>query len=119
MGMPENRSLTTSFGLRSLVGAVALGLLPVLGCSSGSDSSTAADDAGEGGALGDAIATDDAGDDASDGGADPSRHADPEDLDPTNGDPSLDIAASWLYFDANQPWVRVEFSAPWPPPATL
>lgn len=59
------------------------------------------------------------GSDASDGSVDPSYNANPTRLDPTNGDPSIDIAGSWIYFDNDQPWVRVRFNGNWPPPATL
>jgi len=90
--------------LRSLAWAVApVVLLPLIACSS----SDSAEPAVDGGAQ-DAIASDT----SSDGGADapdPSFSADPQDLDPASGDPSLDIAGSWIYFDGGQPWVRAVF----------
>jgi hypothetical protein len=113
------RSLETRLGLRSLGRVlVSLALVTIPACSSsGSGGSPAAtDDAGAQDGANDANATEDG---AVDGGGDPARNADPQDLDPTNGDPSLDIAASWIYFDDNQPWVRAEFYGSWPPPATL
>ena len=58
-------------------------------------------------------------DGGADAAADPSFNADPQDLDPTNGDPSLDIAGSWIYFDSGQPWVRAVFYGNWPPASTL
>jgi hypothetical protein len=50
---------------------------------------------------------------------DPTSNADPEDLDPVNGDPALDIASSEIFFDNGAPWVRVTFYGAWPPPAQL
>ena len=100
--------------LRSLAWAVApVVLLPLIACSS----SDSAEPAVDGGAQ-DAIASDT----SSDGGADapdPSFSADPQDLDPASGDPSLDIAGSWIFFDSGQPWVRAVFYGNWPPAATL
>jgi hypothetical protein len=101
--------------------AVPVGLL---GCSS---SSSAPSPDGDGGASADAESPtdgapadgathDDGGPDAA---VDPTLNPDPQDLDPTNGDPALDIAASGLYFDQGAPWVRVVFYGAWPPPATL
>jgi len=91
-------------------------LLSLIGCSS-SDSSPPAGDGG----TQDAFVIDassDGGADA-DAAADPSFNADPQDLDTTNGDPSLDIAGSWIYFDGGQPWVRAVFYGDWPPASTL
>ncbi len=100
---------------RSLPMGLAAALVFSIACSSNSDSGAPAAD---GGAQDGASEASEAGD-AGDGGVDPSFNADPQDLDATNGDPSLDIAGSWIYFDNNQPWVRVQFYASWPPPATL
>lgn len=46
-------------------------------------------------------------------------NADPKDLDAKNGDPSLDIASSGLFFDNDVAWVRVVFYGDWPPPSQL
>jgi hypothetical protein len=58
-----------------------------------------------------------------DGGADawvdPTHNADSVDLDPADGDPSLDIASSQIYFEGGAPWVRVAFFGPWPPSQQL
>lgn len=88
-------------------------LLPLLACGS-SDSAAPAEDGG----AQDALASD-ASDASADAAADPSFHPDPQDLDPANGDPSLDIAGSWIYFDNGQPWVRAQFLGSWPPAPTL
>jgi hypothetical protein len=60
---------------------------------------------------------------AFDGGApdvgDPASNSDPQDLDPVNGDPALDIASSEIFFDNGAPWVRVTFYGAWPPSAQL
>ena len=107
----------TRVALRSLTWAViAAALLSLIACSS-SDSSPPAGDGG----TEDAVAIDassDGGADA-DAAADPSFNADPQDLDATNGDPSLDIAGSWIYFDGGQAWVRAVFYGDWPPASTL
>jgi hypothetical protein len=100
-----------------LVPIALLSLMALMACSSsssGDGSSPAASDGGVSEAS-------DAGDpgDAGDAGADPSYNPNPTRLDPTNGDPSLDIAGSSIYFDNNQPWVRAQFNGAWPPPATL
>jgi len=106
------RSLSARLVLRSFV---TIATCFSIACSSSGDSGQPAVDAGADDGASDAGAASD----ASDGSADPSRNSDPMDMDPTNGDPSLDIAASWIYFDNDQPWVRVAFYASWPPPATL
>lgn len=91
---------------------VMAALVGFVGCSS-SDDATAA-----GSPLSDA-ASDASATEGGDGAAEPFGNVDPKDIDPMNGDPSLDIAGSWIYFDKGQPWVRVEFQASWPPPTTL
>jgi hypothetical protein len=90
-------------------------LLSLIGCGSSGDSSQPADDGG----AQDAIASDASADGGADAAADPSFNADPQDLDPANGDPSLDLAGSWIYFDNGQPWVRALSYGSWPPPSTL
>jgi hypothetical protein len=110
------RSIVTRVALPSLAWLVAsAALLPLLACSS---SSSAPSEPGDGGAA-DALASDAAPDGGADAAADPLFNADPQDLDPTNGDPSLDIAGSWIYFDNGQPWVRALFYGSWPPASTL
>lgn len=112
------RSLDAGLALCSL-GAVLVSIgfaVPACSSSGSNDAPVTTSDGGEQDGAIDAIGTQDG---AVDGGVDPSSHADPQDLDPTSGDPSLDIAASWIYFDNNQPWVRVQFYGTWPPPATL
>jgi hypothetical protein len=107
---------TTRVGLHPAAWAVFPAmLLPLLACGS-SDSAEPA--AGDGGAQ-DAVASDASADGGADAAAEPSFHADPQDLDPANGDPSLDIAGSWIYFDNGQPWVRAVFQGTWPPAPTL
>ena len=109
--------LTTRLALRSLGGAlVCSALLHASGCSSSGDSPAGAVDSGSQDAATEASSTTDGG---SDGAVDPSMNADPKDMDPTNGDPSLDIAGSWIFFDNNQPWVRASFYGNWPPAAAL
>ncbi len=109
----RHRSLTT---LAGYAGAVIMTLLPASACSSSDDSPATVN--GDGGVDNDANAL--LGDAAADGAAaDPSRNADTQDLDPANGDPSLDISGSWIRFDSAEPWVRAEFFGSWPPPATL
>ena len=109
---------TTRFALRSLAWAVvAAALVSSIACGSSDSAQPAADgDSGAQDATPSADAKSDAGADAA---ADPSFNADPQDLDPANGDPSLDIAGSWIYFDGGQPWVRVVFYGKWPPASTL
>lgn len=46
-------------------------------------------------------------------------NADPMDLDAVDGDPSLDISSSEIFFESGAPWVRVRFYGAWPPPAQL
>jgi hypothetical protein len=104
--------------LRIWAPLVPIALFWLTACSSSSDaSSPPVNDSG----VSEASEAGDAGDAGSggDGGADPSYNANPTRLDPTNGDPSLDIAGSWIYFDNDQPWVRAQFNGAWPPPATL
>ena len=108
-------SLTTRVALSVVVPAA---LLPLLACSSSGDSPGPAGD----GAAQDAVASDgnaSNADASSDAAADPSFNADPQDLDPAGGDPSLDIAGSWIYFDNSQPWMRATFYGSWPPASTL
>ena len=118
----KRRALTS---LSSITWSLVLAA-PLLGCSSSSspaattDAATPPGDAGDAGtgvdAANDSAPSSEAGADA---GVDPSLNPDPQDLDPTNGDPSLDIAGSQIYFDNGQPWVRVAFYGPWPPAATV
>jgi len=85
----------------------------VLACSSSSS-------AGGGGSSNGGTPDGAAGDGGTDAGAiDPSLNADPRDLDPATGDPSLDIGGSQIYFDNGQPWVRTVFYGAWPPAATI
>ncbi len=110
------RSLSAGLVLRSFApGVVTIATCFSIACSSSGDSGQPAVDAGGGDAASEAG---DAGD-GGDGAVDPSFNADPMDLDATNGDPALDIAGSWIYFDNGRPWVRVEFYGAWPPPASL
>lgn len=115
-----SRSLTTLVSLRGF-GAFGWTVVPVIflsgiACSSTGDSSPAE---GDGGAQDGAT---DAGNASADGAADasdPSLNSDPQDLAAANGDPSLDIAGSWIFFDNDQPWVRAKFYGEWPPAGTL
>jgi hypothetical protein len=113
----ERRSLTRRVALLWLARALAAAtLLTATACSSSSsEDPTPGPDGGQSDAL--------ASDASSDGGADavapPGTNTDPQDLDPSNGDPSLDIASSSIYFDGGQPWVRAAFYGTWPPDATL
>lgn len=101
---------------RSAVWAVVpVALLSLIACSSSSDSPPPSGDGGEQ----DAIASEASSEGGADAAADPSFHADPQDLDATNGDPSLDLAGSWIYFDNGQPWVRAVSYGSWPPASTL
>ncbi|HSO36574.1 MAG TPA: hypothetical protein VLT33_28810 [Labilithrix sp.] len=100
--------------LRSLAWAfVPAALLPLSACGS-SEPEQAADDGG----APDAVASDATPDGGADAG-DPSFNADPQDLDPASGDPSLDLAGSWIYFDGGKPWVRAVSHGSWPPASTL
>ncbi|CAN5924011.1 hypothetical protein BH11MYX4_BH11MYX4_18190 [soil metagenome] len=100
--------------LRSLAWAVVpAALLPLIACGS-DDPAAPADDGG----AQDAVASDTTSDGGADAG-DPSFNADPQDLDPASGDPSLDIAGSWIYFDGGKPWVRAVSHGTWPPASTL
>jgi hypothetical protein len=106
----------TRAALRSATWAlVPAALLSASACSSDSDSPSPTDDAG----AQDAAASDASSEGGADAAADPSFNADPQDLDPTGGDPSLDLAGSWIYFDAGQPWVRAVSYGSWPPASTL
>jgi hypothetical protein len=106
----------TRVALRALTWAlVPAALVPLIACGS---SDSAEPTAGDGGAQ-DALANEASAEGGADAAADPSFHADPQDLDPTNGDPSLDLAGSWIYFDNGQPWVRALTNGPWPPASTL
>ncbi len=105
--MRATRSLPTGLTLCSCAA-----LLLSTACSS-------SDSAEPNGGAQDAASEASSSTDGGDAGVDPSRNADPMDLDPANGDPSLDIAGSWIYFDRDQPWVRVELYGASPPPATL
>jgi hypothetical protein len=66
-----------------------------------------------------AAAADARSDAGADAAAGPSSNVDPQDVDAASGDPSLDIAGSWLYFDGGQPWVRAVFYGSWPPAPAL
>ncbi len=116
----KRRALRDSFmHMWPLVLAVPLS---ALACSSSSASKS--QPGNDGGAPGDdgGLADGAAGDGGHgdlDAGIDPSLNPDPKDLDPTNGDPSLDIGGSQIYFDKGAPWVRVEFYGAWPPAATV
>jgi len=108
----------TRVALRSAAWAVVpAALLSLIACGSSSDSDSP-QPAGDGGTQ-DAIASDATSDGGADAAADPSFHADPQDLDPASGDPSLDLAGSWIYFDSGQPWVRAVSYGSWPPASTL
>lgn len=110
----------TSVALRSLVWTlVPAALLASIACGSSSGSSGDPVQPAEDGAAQDATASDASSDGGADAAADPSFNADPQDLDPANGDSSLDIAGSSIYFDSGQPWVRVVFYGNWPPASTL
>jgi len=106
----------TRVALHSATWAVVpAALLALTACGSSSDSPEPADDGG----AQDAIASDASSDGGADAAVDPSFNADPQDLDPASGDPSLDLAGSWIYFDNGQPWVRAASYGSWPPAATL
>src|SRR5262245_61405842 len=114
-----SRTSTARVALVSIA-SLALAVVPqtllLISCSSsdsGGDSPRPAQDAG---AL-EAVASDASPD--GDANPDPSFHTDPQDLDPARGDPSLDIAGSWIYFDNNQPWIRALFYGNWPPASTF
>lgn len=109
----RTRRRTTRVALHSTAWAAVL--LGLTACGSSSDSPQPADDGG----AQDAIASDASSDGGADAAADPSFNADPQDLDPTSGDPSLDLAGSWIYFDKLQPWVRAVSYGSWPPAPTL
>jgi hypothetical protein len=112
----RRRSFTTRVALRALAWAVVpAALFPLIACSS---SSSETSDPVDGGAL-DALASDASAEGSADAATDPLFNADPQDLDPTNGDLSLDLAGSWIYFDNGQPWVRALVYGSWPPPSTL
>lgn len=96
---------------------VPVALLSLIAC--GSSSSDSPQPTADDGGVQDAFASDASSEGGADAAADPSFNADPQDLDPTNGDPSLDLAGSWLYFESGQPWVRATFYGSWPPAATL
>jgi hypothetical protein len=106
----------TRAALRSAAWAVVSAtLLASIACgNSSSDSPQPTDDGG----APDAIASDASSDGGADA-ADPSFNADPQDLDPASGDPSSDLAGSWIYFDNGQPWVRAVSYGSWPPASTL
>jgi hypothetical protein len=115
----RRRSLTARLALRALAWAVVpAALLPVSACSSSGSGSSANPEPVDGGAQ-DALASDASSEAGADAAGDPLFNPDPQDLDPTNGDPSLDIAGSWIYFDNGQPWVRALFYGSWPPASTL
>jgi hypothetical protein len=112
--MGKARSLPKGLALCALcaLGCALAGLLLSIACSSSSGSGSDQDAGADG--AGDALDAADAND-----GFDPTANIDPTDNDPMGYEPSLDIVRSWIYFDNGQPWVRVEFAASWPPPATL
>jgi hypothetical protein len=112
----------TSIATRVASGALAAAavtaalLVPLGGCTSSAEPAGPASDGG----TQDAVVSDALPDAAAaEASAAPSFNADPQDVDAGVGDPSLDIAGSWIFFDAGQPWVRAEFYGGWPPPSTL
>lgn len=112
----RTRRRATRVALHSAAWAVvAAALLSLTACGDSSDSPQPVDDGG----AQDATAVDASPEGGADAAADPSFNADPQDLDPASGDPSLDLAGSWIYFDNGQPWVRAVSYGSWPPASTL
>ncbi len=109
----KRRALGESSSIR---GPLALALpLCLLACSSKSQANNnGGSSSGDAGDVGDG-----APQEGGLGAIDPSLNPDPQDLDPSNGDLSLDIAGSQVYFDKGAPWARVVFYGPWPPATTV